>query len=70
MCQFWNLIEAQLVSRTTLELALTHVVGSSKNSTAGLSISSRAMDRRFFWPPLRLEHFVCRVFVSFSEFSR
>jgi len=49
---------------------LTHVVGSSKNNTAGLSISSRAMDRRFFWPPLRLEHFVCRAFVSLSEFSK
>lgn len=30
---------------------LTHVVGSSKNKIGGLSINSRAIDNRFFWPP-------------------
>lgn len=30
-------------------------VGSSKNMIGGLLTSSRAMERRFFWPPERFE---------------
>ena len=39
----------------------THVVGSSRNMTGGLSMSSRAMDSRFLWPPDRLQQRVSRV---------
>jgi len=39
----------------------TYVVGSSKKSTRGLVMSSRAMERRFFWPPdnLPIRVFFC-----------
>lgn len=49
---------------------VAYVVGSSKNSTAGLSISSKAIDRRFFWPPLSFEHLVCLALVSFNVFNK
>lgn len=39
----------------------TYEVGSSKNKTGGLSSSSKAMERRFFCPPDKLEHGVLPV---------
>lgn len=37
---------------------IAYVVGSSKNITDGLLISSNAMPIRFIWPPDNLPHFV------------
>lgn len=37
----------------------TYLVGSSKNITGGLLTSSRAMERRFRWPPERFCVLVC-----------
>lgn len=80
LCEWCQVFKVN--TETTCELVLerclsisffvspTYVVGSSKNSTAGLSISSSAMDRRFFWPPLSLEHRVCFAAASFNVFSR
>ena len=42
----------------------TYVVGSSKNIIGGLSISSKAIDKRFFCPPDKFPHLV--IFVNFK----
>lgn len=50
----------------------THVVGSSKNKTGGLSNNSKAIDKRFRCPPDKLPHRVnferinCNVFKTLS----
>lgn len=44
----------------------THVVGSSKNIIGGLSISSSAIESRFFWPPDNLLHL---VFLQCNKFN-
>lgn len=41
------------LNATTYNNKNTHVVGSSKNITVGLFISSIAIESRFFWPPDR-----------------
>jgi hypothetical protein len=48
----------QLADSFVWKLVVTYVVGSSKNKTNGLSINSRAIDKRFFCPPDSFEHLV------------
>lgn len=66
---FFHVYRLELQQSFSTNWYRTYVVGSSKNRTGGLSNNSKAIDKRFRWPPDKLPHRVNFERINWSVFS-